>query len=117
MVVVILAPGAALAGQQRLTATEQKNTANYFECNRTTLAGSCLGAPNNFANDNLELGRFLDGPRLDNHGDPVLNDRIITIRRSELIPSLERRAAKEYQTLLELWATHVGGQPAEACPL
>ncbi|MGL4602589.1 MAG: hypothetical protein ACRCU9_00435, partial [Iodobacter sp.] len=90
-------------------AADQKNTANYFECNRATLTGSCLGTPNNFANDNLELGRFLDGPRLDNHGDPVLNDRIITIRRSELIPPLERRAAKEYQQLLELWATHVGG--------
>ncbi|MGL4604521.1 MAG: hypothetical protein ACRCU9_10300, partial [Iodobacter sp.] len=32
VVVVILAPGAALAGQQRTFAADQKNTANYFEC-------------------------------------------------------------------------------------
>lgn len=108
VVVVILAPGAPLAGQQRRNAAEQKNPANYFECNRATLGGGCLGAPDDFANYDLGLGRFLDGPRLDGNGNPVLNDRLITIRRSELMIPLERRAAREYQQLLELWAAHVG---------
>ncbi|MDW5415460.1 hypothetical protein R6242_02610 [Iodobacter sp. CM08] len=110
IVVVILAPGPALAGQNRSTAAQQRNPSNYFECNRQTVGGACLGAPNNYANNSATLGRFLDGPRLDSSGNPTLNDRVLTIRRSELIGPLEQRAAKEYQQLFDLWARQVGSK-------
>ncbi|AMC36441.1 hypothetical protein [Janthinobacterium sp. B9-8] len=120
VVVVILAPGAALGGQNRNTAAQQRNPNNYLECNRLTVGGTCLGVPNNYANYNLTQGRFLDGPRLDSSANPTLNDRIITIRRSELLAPLEKRAAKEYQQLLNLWALQVvpalGGLPNPASP-
>jgi type II secretory pathway pseudopilin PulG len=120
VVVVILAPGAALSGQNRSTAAQRINPNNYFECNRATITGACIGAPNNYANYNLSQGRFLDGPRLDASNNPTLNDRFVVIRQSELFIPLERRAAKEYQQLLELWATQVGSKrllPSPANPL
>jgi hypothetical protein len=110
VVAVILAPGAALSGQNRSSAAQQTNPNNYFECNRTTLTGACLAAPNNYANYDLSQGRFLDGPRRDASNNPTLNDRLVVIRRSELLVPLERRAAKEYQQLFELWATQVGSK-------
>jgi hypothetical protein len=120
VIVVIMAPGAALSGQNRSTAAQQRNPNNYFECNRLTVGGACLGAPNNFANYDATQGRFLNGPRLDANANPTLNDRIITIRRSELLLPLERRAAKEYQQLLNLWAAQVvpalGNLPNPASP-
>jgi hypothetical protein len=120
VVAVILAPGAALSGQSRSTAAQQTNPNNYFECNRATMTGACLAAPNNYANYDLSQGRFLDGPRLDASNNPTLNDRLVVIRRSELLIPLERRAAKEYQQLFELWATQVGSKrllPSPANPL
>jgi hypothetical protein len=120
VIVVIMAPGAALSGQNRSTAAQQRNPNNYFECNRLTIGGACLGAPNNFANYDAVQGRFLHGPRLDANANPTLNDRIITIRRSELLVPLEKRAAKEYQALLNLWAQQVvsalGNLPNPASP-
>ncbi|AZN37223.1 hypothetical protein [Iodobacter ciconiae] len=107
VIVVIMAPGAALGGQNRSTAAQQRNPNNYLECNQLTMGGACLGAPNNYANYNATQGRFLNGPRLDANGSPVLNDRLITIRRSELLLPLEKRAAKDYQQLLNLWALQV----------
>ncbi|MEN9658849.1 MAG: hypothetical protein RL571_2314 [Pseudomonadota bacterium] len=120
VVVVIMAPGAVLAGQNRNSAAQQRNPNNYLECNRLTLGGACLAAPNNYANFNATLGRYLDGPRLDANGNPTLNDRLVTIRRSELMRPLEQRAAKEYQQLFDLWARQVGSKrllPAPVNPL
>ncbi|NHQ87407.1 hypothetical protein HA050_14920 [Iodobacter sp. HSC-16F04] len=108
VIVVILAPGAALSGQNRSTAAQQRNANNYLECNRLTVGGACLGAPNNYANYNATQGRFLNGPRLDANANPTLNDRLITIRRSELLAPLEKRAAQEYQQLINLWAVQAG---------
>ncbi|MBM3115959.1 hypothetical protein [Jeongeupia naejangsanensis] len=101
VVAVVIAPGAALAGQPRDTAAQQRNPANYLETATT--------AQGRFSNRDLQLARFLDGPVPGANGVAVLNDRVLAIRRSDLLVPAARRAAREYQQLLALWAEQKGG--------
>ncbi|GHD61719.1 hypothetical protein GCM10007350_16500 [Jeongeupia chitinilytica] len=101
VVAVVIAPGAIVAGQLRDTAVQQRNPVNYLEAATT--------AQGRFSNRDLALARFLDGPLSGADGDVQLNDRIVTIRRSELFVPVARRAAAEYQQLLALWAERKGG--------
>ncbi|WP_432722440.1 hypothetical protein R0381_001678 [Jeongeupia wiesaeckerbachi] len=101
VVAVVIAPGTTLAGQARDTAAQQRSAANYLEA-ATTAYGR-------FSNRDLQLARFLDGPVPGANDALLLNDRVLAIRRSELLVPVARRAAREYQQLLALWAEHRGG--------
>ncbi|BCL77198.1 hypothetical protein JHS3_29340 [Jeongeupia sp. HS-3] len=101
VVAVVIAPGTPLRGQLRGNVAQQRSAANYLEAATTTQG--------KFSNRDLALARFLDGPLRDTNGNALLNDRVLTIRRSELLAPVARRAAFEYQQLLALWAERKGG--------
>lgn len=94
VVAVIIAPGAALAGQDRSAAGEN-TPANYLE--------SALGEDNAAFIDNGTDG-IIQGPIRDVGGNVLLNDRIIVITRDEIMTSIEKRVAGEALNCLTEYA-------------
>ncbi|AOY01292.1 hypothetical protein [Jeongeupia sp. USM3] len=103
VVAVLIAPGPPLPGQVRGSDAQQRNPANYLETAAT--------AYGRFSNSDPGRARFLDGPL-----EGALNDRVLPIRRSEIMGPVARRAAHEYQQLLALWAASTGSWPNPADP-
>ena len=108
-VALILAPGAALAAQSRLTPAERIKPTSYLE--KATLAGI------KYSNVDASVTPFISGPLADQTGKLLLNDRIAVIRRSDLMLPIEARVARQYQQLLAWWAAaHNGDLPHPAAP-
>ncbi|GGP27789.1 hypothetical protein GCM10010971_36080 [Silvimonas amylolytica] len=99
-VIVIMAPGGALAGQKRSTAADRLLSSNYLE--KATLDGRV------FNNTDLAKGLFVSGPVRDGKGALIVNDQITVIRRNELMQAVSARAAGDYQRLLTWWQQYKG---------
>lgn len=100
IVAVVFAPGAALPGQSRTSASERLNPRNYLEA--LTVDGQ------SFDNANPASARI--------SGELAgrLNDRLIVIRQSELIAPVEARAAREYLQLFQQYRNLKGSYPDAA---
>jgi hypothetical protein len=99
--VVILAPGAPLLTQQRLTAAQRSNPANYFE------SAGTLTNRNNAAG----VG---GGPYIISGLSPTFNDRVSFITTRDFIPLVERRVAAELVAALKAYRIANGAYPFPA---
>lgn len=105
-VAIVFAPGAPLGGQNRNTAAQQTNPANYLDnIAPPNAAGAFNNASNNPANPKL------NGPIADASGNIVFNDRLIVITQSEIMSRVRQRAAREY-----LVALNAAGLPSPQPP-
>ncbi|KPC54012.1 hypothetical protein [Amantichitinum ursilacus] len=104
VVAVLLAPGPALALQNRYGATAQIKPANYLE--QVTQGGR------KYSNVDLAQTPFAGGDVLDGRGRVLLNDRLAVIRRSDLMPALQARAVRHYLQLLGAWQRAYGQLPS-----
>ncbi len=111
-IAIIFAPGSALTGQNRNTAPQQTNPANYLE----RVAPPNATANFNNASTNPAIPR-IDGPIRNAAGTMLLNDRLIVITRDEVMNRVRKRAAREYPLALakqgkSLSAACMGALPA-----
>lgn len=100
IVAVVFAPGAALPGQSRTSASERLNPRNYLE------ALTVDGQPFDNANP--------ASARISGWIEAKLNDHLIVIRQRELIAPVEARAAREYLQLLQQYRNLNGSYPDAA---
>lgn len=92
VVAVIIAPGAALAGQSRGTPAELDSTANHLE--------AFTVAPDANTDFSFRLGPATDGP-------PASNDIVLPITEAELFDTIENAlAARLEESIVPLLAQH-----------
>jgi hypothetical protein len=139
VIAVIIAPGAVLqrqgaAAPQDRSCTGDTNMANCLAaqvCSSTVTAlcnpvnyldvftgGFGTEDNSNFA-DLSAVNGFISGPILDANGNPIVNDRILTITYADLMPLLEKRVAKEALNCLNAYASvpQNGGRYPWAAPI
>ncbi len=95
-VAIVFAPGVALGNQQRNTASDRTAPSNY------------LDAAN--GRNNATIG----GPFITADKSASFNDRLMIIRTRDFIPTIEKRVAKELQTILENYRADNGTYPYPA---
>jgi hypothetical protein len=105
------------------TATARCNPVNYLDTVAPpvlTVVGAAGSAEDNanFADGNSANG-FINGDIFDASGNPVVNDRLITITYADLMPLMERRVAKEVLNCLNAYAAvpQNGGRYPWAAPI
>lgn len=101
-VAIVFAPGAALAGQLRDSASKQLKASNYLE---SVKIGSITY--NNAAT--ATTAKRLTGP-----ATSTFNDRFVIITQRELMAPAEVRAVREYQQLLRAYQARMGRYPDPA---
>lgn len=139
VIAVVIAPGPVLqrqgaAAPQDRSCTGDTNMANCLAtqvCSSTTTAlcnpvnyldvfTGGFGTEDNsdFADASAANG-FISGPILDANGNPLVNDRILTITYADLMPLLEKRVAKEVLNCLNAYASvpQNGGRYPWAVPV
>ena len=100
---VIIAPGAVLRRQGSATIQDRSaagvnNPVNYLDVGN--------GEDNQDFIDSSNTNGFINGLVYDASGNVIVNDRILAIRYSDLMPILERRVAQEVSNCLTSYATN-----------
>jgi hypothetical protein len=92
------------------TATARCNPANYLDLvNSAALPGLSTAEDNaNFADSTTNNG-FIAGPLRNAAGEIVLNDTLIVLRYTDLMPKVELRVAREALACLRTYANANGG--------
>jgi hypothetical protein len=115
VIAVIFSPGAALEGQNRscaggagctgtvciATTTPKCNPANYLDSN---------GSEDNANFTDSTTNGFVNGVVRDSSENILVNDKLMTITHSDLIPLLEKRVVKEILNCLNRYAAVNGGR-------
>lgn len=105
-VAIIFSPGNVLAAQNRSTSNVISNYLDYSNC------------PGSNCRDNtgqyVPFGTFYAGPVLDSNRNTLLNDKISVIQTKDIIPTVEKRAAKEISELLQTYFLVNGYYPYPA---
>lgn len=101
-VAVVFSPGSALGSQIRSSATAScpalgKNVARQLCPDNYLDQMNCPGA--NCRNN--ATGPFVVGPVLDANGRTIVNDRLLVIRARDIMPTVEKRVAKELKGWLQ----------------
>lgn len=104
-VAVVIAPGAVLQRQGSGTAQDRSgggiNTAsNYLDI--ATVGG--ITEDNADFTDSSSTNGFIQGRILDSNGQTILNDQLLVITKSQIIPLLEKRVAREVKNCLVEYA-------------
>lgn len=94
------------------TTTARCNPANYLDVADPTVAPALSGVEDNqdFV-DSTTTNGFISGPILDASNNLVVNDTLMVIRYSDLIPRLEQRVAAEALRCLEDYFSSLGHYP------
>ena len=90
-IAIIFAPGSALSGQLRNTASQQVAPANYLE--RYSTYNNASTSP---------VTTRLNGPLTDANGKLLVNDQLVIITAADLLPKVLKRAIAEYPVALKL---------------
>ena len=94
------------------TATARCNPVNYLDVADATVAPALPGIEDNqdFA-DSTTTNGFISGPIVDAANNPIVNDTLLVLRYSGLIPRLEQRVAGEGLRCLEDYFGAMGHYP------
>ncbi len=94
------------------TATARCNPLNYLDVADPAVVPPLSGVEDNrdFADSTIANG-FISGPIVDASNNPVVNDTLMVVRYSDLIPRLERRVAGEALRCLEDYFGGLGHYP------
>ena len=98
---VVFAPGAPLAGQDRIA--QPNAAASYLEAANTR-------------DNRTNGGPFIAGPVIDGTGNVAVNDKLIGLSARELIRAVEQRVLRESRSLLESYYSTYGKYPNPASP-
>jgi len=105
-VAIVFSPGNALPGQDRATANV---TSNYLD------QSGCPGAScRDNTSQHYPFGIFFMGPVLDDNRNTIFNDNLLLIEASDIIPSVEKRVAKELKDWLQAYYAANGYYPYPA---
>ena len=95
-VAIVFAPSGAVGNQQRNTTANKTTTSNYLD--------SANGRNN----------ATINGPFIATDKSDSFNDRLMIIRTRDFIPTIEKRVAKEFKTILENYRAANGVYPYPA---
>ncbi len=90
-VAIVFAPGRIVGSQQRTSAADKTTASNYLDTA-------------NSRNNATAGGPFIAADKSDS-----FNDRLLIIRTRNFIPTIEKRVAKEFKTILENYRAANGG--------
>lgn len=106
-VAIIFSPGLPVGTQVRGTVAEQLAAANYLDNAAPPIIAT--------ARDNAVVnGPFIQGGVLDSDGTMVINDRLLVVSAQDLMAVLEKRVAKEVETMLGNYFVTNGWYPYPA---
>ena len=95
-VAIIFAPGSIVSNQQRNSSTDKTTASNYLEA---------ANGLNNYT---------INGPFIAADKSDTFNDRLMIIRTRDFMPTIEKRVAKELQTILANYFADNGFYPFPA---
>ena len=111
-------PTCEQAGICSSPATARCNPANYLDIADPSVAPGLTGPEDNknFA-DSSNTDGFIAGPIRNAAGQTVVNDTLIAVRYSDLMPKLEQRIAREVLKCLRTYAANNSGHYPWAAPV